>query len=166
MPLKRMAGAAFFVGLTACSTSSSQTSGTDAGSPLMCTLAGCDDGVDVQTNFATPGAYSFEVTVDGLKTTCAAKLPFDTAKLPECTPQNDVWVLLGSLDEPADASHVYTLRSVRIHKTNVKSVTLKATRDGSLLGEITFAPDYQVTPGPNGPNCDPKSCLLATKVFP
>ena len=40
-------------------------------------------------------------------------------------------------------------------------MTVRMTRDGALIAEDTFTLDYEVTPGPNGPDCDPPECRFA-----
>jgi hypothetical protein len=49
--------------------------------------------------------------------------------------------------------------------TTAKTVSVRATRDGKLIGEKTFAPPYVTSAGPNGPGCEPSQCTLATVAF-
>jgi hypothetical protein len=49
--------------------------------------------------------------------------------------------------------------------TTAKSITVRATRDGGVIGESTVAPLYKVGPPPNGPDCDPPGCTFATYAF-
>jgi len=50
---------------------------------------------------------------------------------------------------------------LRIPLANAHEMTVRVTRDGALIAEYTFTLDYEVTPGPNGPDCGPPECLFA-----
>ena len=73
-----------------------------------------------------------------------------------------VLTLSGSALPPEQQS----IGGLKLLSTTAKTVTIRATRDGALLGEKTIAVDYKVSPGPNGPECEPKECRSARSTFP
>jgi hypothetical protein len=49
--------------------------------------------------------------------------------------------------------------------TTARTVMVRATRDGALIGEKTIELAWTVRPGPNGPDCEPKECRSAVATF-
>lgn len=128
-----------------------------------CTEIGCENGVKIDFSFRDRGTYVFEVTVDGTTTTCRASLPLPRGTFQACD-RSEVFLGLVGSELPPEQQSIggITLPAA----TNASSIKVKATRDGNPIGEKTFAPAYVVTPGPNGPDCEPKECKLATSTFP
>lgn len=122
-----------------------------------CTLLACNEGIEVKLSYRDAGRYVFEVTVDGTKTTCTATLPSTTNGTCD-HPDLVSFYLVGSPAPP--------LSGLTIHAKTAQHVVIHATRDGALLADATFTPAYDVTTGPNGPDCDPSTCRLATQTFP
>ncbi|MBX3207790.1 MAG: hypothetical protein KF764_22275 [Labilithrix sp.] len=127
-----------------------------------CTDIGCDNGVKVDFTFREAGQYVFEVTVDGEKTVCRASLPLESSFSNPCDRTDVLLGLVGSALPPAQQS----IGGLTLTTTTAGSVTIRATRDGALLGEKTIRIAYDVTPGPNGPDCEPKECKSAKATFP
>lgn len=128
-----------------------------------CTEVGCENGVNVDFVFRERGSYVFSVTVDGKKTTCRAPLPLPKDFFQACDGSEVFLGLVGS-QLPADQQSIDGLKLPAA--TNASSITIEATRDGISLGQKTFKPAYDVRPGPNGPDCEPKECKLARMTFP
>lgn len=128
-----------------------------------CTEIGCENGVKIDFSFRDRGTYVFTVTIDGATTTCRASIPLPRGVFQACD-RGEVYLGLVGSELPAEQQSIGGLTLPAA--TNASSITLKATRDGNPIGEKTFAPAYVVTPGPNGPDCEPKECKLATASFP
>lgn len=128
-----------------------------------CTELGCENGVNVDFTFRERGSYVFVVTVDGSKTTCRATLPLSKDLVTPCDRSEVFLGLIGS-QLPADQQSIDGLKLPAA--TNASSITVEATRDAISIGQKTFKPPYDVRPGPNGPDCEPKECKLARTTFP
>jgi hypothetical protein len=128
-----------------------------------CTEIGCENGVNIDFVFRDRGSYVIAVTVDGKKTTCRATLPLPKDFFEACDGSEVFLGLVGS-QLPADQQSIDGLKLPAA--TNAASITIEATRDGISLGQKTFKPAYDVRPGPNGPDCEPKECKLARMTFP
>jgi hypothetical protein len=131
----------------------------------QCTLLGCaNEGIDVDFVHTEVGTYSVDVTVDGTKTTCTATLPLDSSAstYDACTAAG-IFLRRSGSSLPADQQ---AIGGLKVTSTEAKSITVKITRDGQVLHDATFAPDYVVTPGPNGPDCEPKECKAASFTLP
>lgn len=128
-----------------------------------CTTMGCgSQGVDIAFTYREAGTYVFEVTVDGEKTTCRVSLPLEPRFSNACDCVDVTLGLIGS-ELPAEQQ---SIQNLMIQTTRAEIVHVRATRDGALLGDKTIRLAYQVTPGPNGPDCEPKECKSATATFP
>jgi hypothetical protein len=130
----------------------------------MCTLLACLSGVRVTSTFKQAGAYVFDVTVDGEKTTCRASLPLPPTAptpTPPCDRSGVRLVLSGSALAPSE----HSINGLELDTTTARSITIRATRDDRSIGESTVAPAYVLSPPPNGPDCG-EGCLLATYSFP
>lgn len=125
-----------------------------------CTLVGCEQNAKVNFSFRDPGAYVFEVTVDGVKAICRETLP-----LSQSTPCDRSDVLLARVGSALPANQ-QSIDGLILQTTTAKTVVVRVTRDGTLIGEKTIALSWTVTPGPNGPDCEPKECRSATATFP
>lgn len=142
------------------STGSSSSSGSSA-PPTGCTAIACDDGLHVDFSFSQKGEYVFDITFDGTKATCKATIPLARDSNSACDRSDVILVRSGSmLPENQQSVGGLTL------KTSAASVTIRAARDGVSLGEKTFAPEWKVSPGPNGAGCEPKECRQASTTFP
>jgi hypothetical protein len=131
--------------------------------PRGCTELGCENGVNVDFTFRERGRYVFVATVDGATTTCRATLPLPKAFFEACD-RSEVFLGLVGAQLPADQQSIEGLKLPAA--TNATSITVEATRDGISIGQKTFKPPYDVRPGPNGPDCEPKECKLAQTTFP
>ena len=127
-----------------------------------CTDMGCAQSARIDFTFTEPGAYVFEVTVDGAKATCRATLPLPRGPSAPCDRDEVLLGLVGS-ELPADQQ---SISGLILQTTTAKTVAIRATRDGALIGEKTIELAYTVTPGPNGPGCEPKECRAARATFP
>lgn len=127
-----------------------------------CTLADCRSGVQIQFELRGAGDYVFEVTVDGERTTCSATLPLAASPPTPCD-RDGVQLILSGSALPADE---HSLAGLELTTTTARSITVRATRDGQLVGESTQAPPYQTSPPPNGPDCPPAGCTFASYSFP
>lgn len=128
-----------------------------------CTELGCENGVNVDFVLRDRGSYVFVVDVDGSKTTCRATLPLPKGAFDACD-KDEVFLGLVGSQLPADQQSIDGLKLPAA--TNATSITIEATRDGISVGAKTFNPAYDVRPGPNGPDCEPKECKLARTTFP
>jgi len=127
-----------------------------------CTAMGCDQNARIDFTFTEPGAYVFEVAVDGAKATCRTTLPLPRGPSAPCD-RGDVLLGLVGSELPADQQ---SISGLILLTTTAKAVAIRATRDGALIGEKTIELAYTVTPGPNGPDCEPKECRSARGTFP
>ncbi|HVH41761.1 MAG TPA: hypothetical protein VM925_05440 [Labilithrix sp.] len=130
-----------------------------------CTLLACgNSGIRVDFTHVEPGTYVVDVVVDGTQTTCTATLPLKATEPTDdaCSAAGILLTRSGSAMPAADQS----IGGLQIQRANANSVTVRVTRDGKLLHDATFSPNYVVTPGPNGPDCDPKECKGATFALP
>ena len=127
-----------------------------------CTLIGCEQSAKIDFSFRDPGDYVFEVTVDGAKTTCRATLPLPQAP-PQACDRTDVLLTLVGSALPANEQ---SIGGLTLHTSTAKTVVIRATRDGAVIGEKTIDLAWTVRPGPNGPDCEPKECRSATATFP
>ena len=127
-----------------------------------CTLLGCQSGTRIQFSLRGAGIYVFEVTVDGAKTTCTATLPLTASPATAC-PRDDVRLTLSGSSLPADQ---HSLEGLELTTTTARTITVRATRDGQLVGESTKSPDYRTGPPPNGEGCAPDGCTSASYAFP
>jgi len=128
-----------------------------------CTLLACEQGVSVELEpQTTPGSYDIEVTIDDQRTVCTSKIDtggalttgctrFDNTPVGGTTRNDDVYVL-GS---PG-------IRRLIIPSTTAKRIVVVVRREGAVVLEKDFVPAYTETPGPNGPDCDPLTCRLAS----
>lgn len=128
-----------------------------------CTELACENGVNVDFVLRDRGSYVFEVTIDGTKTTCRATLPLPKDFFEACD-RSEVFLGLVGSQLPAEQQSIEGLKMPAA--TNASTITIEATRDGASIGKKTFTPAYDVRPGPNGPDCEPKECKLARTTFP
>lgn len=127
-----------------------------------CTELGCKQGISVDFSFKERGAYTFEVDVDGVTSTCRANIPLSAGISSACD-RPDVQLGLIGAELSVDQQ---SIGGLELFTTTAKTVTIHGTRDGVLLGNKTMAVAYVVQPGPNGPECEPKECRQATATFP
>jgi hypothetical protein len=147
---------------SASSSSGDTSSSSSSGGGRACTEIACQNGVLVDFSYTQQGAYVVEVTIDGAKTTCRATLPLPRQP-PQACDREGVQLTLSGSALPASQ---HSIGGLTLFSTSASSVTIRATRDGNVLGEKTFAPAYTTSPGPNGPGCDPAQCKLAKTTFP
>lgn len=123
-----------------------------------CTLIGCDDGLRVEFTFRDRGAYVFDVILDGTKTTCRATLPLTDPPPTPCD-RAGIFLTLSGSKLPADQQ---SIGGLMIASTTAKQILLKVTRDTMPIASLDKTIEYRVTPGPNGPACEPKECRQAS----
>lgn len=123
-----------------------------------CTLLGCNNGVQIDFSFRDRGAYVVDLMLDGQKTTCRATLPLSDPPPSPCDRDGIFLTLSGSKLPPEQQS----IGGLFISSTTAKQIVLKITRDTTPIGALDRTIDYKVTPGPNGPTCEPKECKQAT----
>jgi len=143
------------------SSGSAGSSGASSGG-RACTEMGCEDGVRVDFSYRQAGTYVFDIIIDGAKVTCKATLPLPKATADSCDSADVLLGLVGSM-LPFDQQ---SIGGLVFASTTARSISVRATRDGTVLGEKTFAPPYVTSPGPNGPECEPKECTIAKVAFP
>jgi hypothetical protein len=143
--------------LGACSEDPSEEEGG-----MACTTIGCVDGfaVEFTPNAGWPaGDYEFALVLDGDTTTCTGALPLPacgTSAL-TCTPASDRIMI--SESGCALAADAHGFAGFQINPPNPTAVNLTISRDGSVLVEQSWNPEYQ-TSQPNGPGCAP-TCTSA-----
>lgn len=128
-----------------------------AGDGTACTEMACDDGLRVAFVFRDPGEYVFEVVLDGQTVTCRAKLPLADPPPAPCD-RDGVFLGLSGSKLPKEQ---HAIDGLMIASLSVKHLTLRVSRDGSQIATLDRDVTYQVTPGPNGPSCEPKECRSA-----
>lgn len=122
-----------------------------------CTTIGCVDGVRVDFSYKEKGSYLVEVTLDDVKTTCKATLPLTNPPPSPCD-RDGVYLTLSGSALPADQ---HSIGGVLVTSTTAKHIVVRVTRDGTVLGTLDRTITWVVTPGPNGPECEPKECRSA-----
>lgn len=128
-----------------------------------CTLASCEQGIEVAFTETQAGAYALEIVIDGATSTCTTTLPLPANETSSpCTSTDVILTRTGSALPAAQQS----IGGLRIARKDAKSVTVRITRDGASVRDATFAPSYVVTPGPNGPGCEPETCSNASFTLP
>ncbi len=168
---RNRAGRLFVLGLTAALGCGGQTTGTSAsstsssssssssGGDRACTEIGCADGATVAFSFREPGRYEVTVDLDGATVTCRTSLPLPKDGSDGCDSQDVLLTRSGSM-LPVDQQSVGPLT---VKRTTAKTLGVTVTRDGEVLASKTFAPIPWVTrPGPNGPGCEPATCVQAS----
>ncbi len=118
------------------------------GQCAACTELLCRDGVLVQAPIATSGTTVIEGVIEGATMGCTLEIGRGSRRI-SCSP---------GVELVADGTLFRT-------KTT-STVTFRVTHDGVLVASTTFAPVYIAEPGPNGPQCEPKECLVARATFP
>ena len=131
----------------------------DAFPPVACTEIGCSDGLTIELNARegafTPGTYTVAAVSD-VDEACSFTIggADDCAEGAGCVTESSCEA--GFVLETGDDQVVFLLGSP-------DSLTLTVDRDGEILLEETFAPEYVETQ-PNGKNCPP-TCRNASAAF-
>jgi hypothetical protein len=146
---------ALLVGLAACGQSSLVPGAK------TCTTIGCENNAKIDFTFRERGSYVFDVTVDGVKATCMATLPLPRGISEPCD-RTDVLLALSGSELPPEQQ---SIGGLILLTTTAKTVVVRATRDGALLAERSIDLSYTVTPGPNGPDCEPDECRSASATL-
>lgn len=129
-----------------------------------CTEIGCVDGLTLQPAAGTtwaPGAYRFELEVDGETVTCTGALPLPPCGPPAitCDRERVVTITESGCALPPSQHGFGDLHFPGAPET----VTIEIERDGRTLTRQTFTPTYQTTQ-PNGPGCPP-TCTQGSETF-
>jgi len=131
------------------------------GGDRACTEIGCANAFELQFAYRERGAYLFELDVDGASVVCKATIPLAKDGARACSSEAAQLGLVGSM-LPESQQSIGGLTFFTLPRT----VKLRASRDGAPLVDTTLTPTYRVTPGPNGPGCEPKECRSATATLP
>ncbi len=146
--------------------------GGDTEPARMCTEIGCQDGLVIgfRPDAGWPaGDYRFEVRTDRYEVSCRGSLPLPSCVEPgaaaeqrnvSCNVEGVVQVAESGCALPAEAHGFPELLFDPKHRP--ARVELRVTRDGQLVGEKNFAPQFQRLQ-PNGPDCEP-TCEFASEV--
>jgi hypothetical protein len=118
-----------------------------------CTAMGCLQGLDISFQRSEPGSYVVDLDIDGKKVRCSATIPLP-AEATACDDDDVFFIQSGSALSPDRQS----VGGLQIQRTDVKKLSVKLTKDGNLVVEKSFDVTYNETPGPNGPECEPKVC--------
>ena len=129
----------------------------NGGGARACTDIGCANGFVLEFSYRDRGAYVFELVVDGVSVTCNATIPLARDVTSACSSSAAQLGLVGSM-LPESQQSIGGLTFFGLPTT----VTVKASRDDTTLVDTIVTPTYLVTPGPNGPGCEPKECRSAT----
>lgn len=121
---------------------------------IACGELSCRNGIFVHATTPEPGTYRLEATIDGETHGCTIRRP-SGANGPTSLTCRGAELFF-------DGSRV----ALFIANTTAVSVTFRATLDDTPIGETTFVPSYETEPGPNGPQCEPQTCLVAHATFP
>lgn len=127
---------------------------------ISCTERVCRDGVLVKTSAIVSGKIVFEGNVDGNEFECTFEQSGNTSTF-GCSPS----FATSTMPPVAELIQEDGL-ILRLFAADAKSITLRAIGNGTPIGETTFAPTYATEPGPNGPQCEPKTCVVARTSFP
>lgn len=139
------------------SRSSSSSGAANGGGGRACTELGCANGFVLAFSYRDRGAYVFDLEVDGAIVTCKATIPLARDSASACSSGAAQLGLVGSM-LPENQQSIGGLTFMTL-PTKVK---VRASRDGTSLVDTTFTPAYVVTPGPNGPDCEPRECRSAS----
>lgn len=140
------------------SSGGSSTSSSSSGGAQGCTELGCANGAEVVFSFSGVGAYVVVAVIDGVTTTCKASIPLPREPGTVCDRPGVLLTLSGSM-LPVDQQ---SIGGLHLQDVTAKSLAVKVSRDGQLLGSTEVASIPWVTsPGPNGPGCEPAQCTQA-----
>lgn len=144
-----------FALLALASASACACAGTSTG-PQACTEIGCGSAFSVAFQHAgawKAGSYTVDVTLDGVKSTCAATLPLSCSAPAPCPTGSKI--ILGLSGCALDPSQ-HSLSGVDFEQGAApSSVEIAVSLDGALLAKDTFTPTYTKS-RPNGEGCDPE----------
>lgn len=141
--------------------SSSSSSSSGGGGGRACTELGCANGFVLEFSYRDRGTYVFDLEVDGVPVTCKATVPLARDTASACSSSAAQLGLVGSM-LPESQQSIGGLTFFGLPRT----VKVRASRDGTTLVDTTVTPTYVVTPGPNGPGCEPKECRSAHASLP
>lgn len=147
--------------------SSSGTSGSNGASSggddgdRSCTSIGCSSNLTVDFSYRDQGTYQVQLLLDGTAVFCKTTIPLPKGNSMPCS-RSDVLLGLSGSELPVAQQSVGPL-IVTSFPTKVEIVI---SRDDAPLGNQTYDVKYKVTPGPNGPGCEPLECKSAQVSFP
>lgn len=130
-----------------------------------CALIGCSNGFSVDWESSSgwkPGRYTFEIELDGARTTCEAKLPLracEEGPSVSCAPSGAVQIGESGCALPP-GQHGFSGFSTTAFPA---AVTIVIKRDGEQILREERAPTYR-TVEPNGPDCPP-TCRQAHEAL-
>jgi hypothetical protein len=120
-----------------------------------CTQLGCGPAFRVEFSRATwePGVYRFDVTADGVATSCAVTLPFSScSNLVQCDRADPGFLVESSGCALGAAQH--EILGILWPVAGPAAVTVEVRQDGAVLATGSYQPAY-TTSRPNGVNCEP-----------
>lgn len=123
------------------------------GQCIQCAERQCQDGVMVRAAITKVGTHVLEADIDGTTMGCTILLPGPSK------------ITCAQGVEPVRGSN-FDVEGVLFRTKSTGAITFRMSHDGALVGEKTFAPVYVAEPGPNGPQCTPKECIVARETFP
>jgi hypothetical protein len=120
---------------------------------VVCAGVGCGkEGVNIEVGYRASGAYALEVVAEDIRATCTFVLPVTAENSGRATCDNGQ-VRLEALYGRAEQKLV-------IRSNAVSLVTLRIRRDGTLITNIQFKPQYVTTDVDE--DCNPTGCTSAT----
>jgi hypothetical protein len=128
-----------------------------------CTMLGCGPAFRVELSPAAgePGAYQFDVTADGVTTSCAVTLPFSSCSdLVQCDRADPGFLVESSGCALPAAQH--EIPGIVWPSAGPAEITVEVRRNGSALATGSYAPTY-TNSRPNGDACEP-TCSQADAV--
>lgn len=145
-----------------------------------CTLVGCQDGYAISFKTADgswePGDYVIDVEIDGKVEHCTyswdgSVSPQGWAQVaPTCTGQLSAWFRSDASTSTTTGAGMYSSVATPIPGQFVQGLQFSGTpklvavtilKDGALLAERSFTPQYQAY-YPNGEGCDEAPCMVAS----
>lgn len=130
---------------------------------IACGEQTCKNGVLIHATITIGlGEHLFEAKIDGATTvTCTVRFLNLTTYMRQAGCSGGA-----QLSEEGSTGPSSWTFGILLDTTTAKSIAFRVTHDGTLVGEKTFDATYATQPGPNGPQCEPKQCLIASATFP
>lgn len=145
----------------AASSSGASSSGGGGSSGRGCTEIGCNSNLTIEFSYRDQGTYEVQLLLDGTAVFCKTTIPLPKGNTTPCS-RSDVLLGLSGSELPVAQQSVGPL----IVTSFPTKVEMTVMRDGAPLGNRTYEVQYKVTPGPNGPGCEPLECKSAQVSFP
>ena len=128
---------------------------------LCSTASSSSRSAPVAFSYTKQGAYEVRLLVDGTPVFCKATIPIPKGNFTACSRSDVLLGLVGS-ELPVAQQSIGGL----IITSFPAKLEVTVLHDGQSLGSRAYEITYKVTPGPNGPNCEPRECKSAQVAFP